>query len=268
MPSTTQLLPQPLPQTLNYSNPAKYQYSLKSYAACDRPLFRWKGYSLALFDCSHYFYHSKERNGIDLTNEHRSLIRFYRAQIRDIKSVHRKELRLLARKKRIALKRCKPEEKANILLKFDTNLEVLQFQQRWEKNIVYCRLRIEFYSLRENPSRKLLSLPELTEYEKECWNETFLNKARKKQWETLCKIEEVFSAYLREPFSQPFDSYFGKFGVGFGWYHFSDLGTSGDGANSPIQAWDTAFYTTPDSLDSEDTESFEKTVCGKTKKVI
>jgi hypothetical protein len=193
MPSTTQLLLQPLPQTLNYSNPAKYQYSLKSYAACDRPPFRWKGYLLALFDCSHYFYRSKERDGIYFTNEHhlehRWLIRFYRAQIRDIKSVYRKELRLLARKKRITLKRCKLEEKANILLKFDTNLEVLQFQQRWEKSLACCRLRIELYSLRENPSRKLC-LPELTEHEKECWSEIFLNKARKKQWETLCKIKE------------------------------------------------------------------------------
>jgi hypothetical protein len=254
-----------------------HQHPPRSYGTLDRPPHRWKGYSLAPFDRSLYLRRPKERDGIFYTNQHlteyRWLIKCYKAQIKDIERVHCKELRLLARRKAIVLKRCRVIERAAKSKEFDTALDVLRFQQLWEKSLIYCRLQIELHHLRADCRRKLLSRPELTGAEKEEWNEAFLSEVRREQWDTLLQIKAAFArectpfpAHLRAPFGQSLEAYFAKFGVKYGWYRAGEAIV--DGATTPPEVFPgvavpVASYT----WDSED-QAPEDTLCEKAKEVF
>jgi len=250
-----------------------------SYTALERPPHQWKGYSLASFDRSAYLRRPKERDGIFYTNQHlveyRWLINYYQAQIKDIEHSHSKELRLLSRKKAIALNRCRVKDRVAITKEFEDNFDVLRFQQLWEKSLIYCRLRIELHHLRSNCRRKLLDQPEFTGPEKESWNEGFLNTVRREQWETLLRIKtafsregETFPEYLRAPFGQSFESYFGKFGVKFGWYRAGELGAAVDGTGTAaFRNWPPGELAFSDSFTSESLTPEESTLCAKARRV-
>lgn len=250
-----------------------------SLTALERPPHQWKGYSLAPFDRSAYLRRPKERDGIFYTNHHlveyRWLVKYHRAQIKDIEHSHSKELRLLSRKKRIVLNRCRVKDRVAITKDFEDSFDALRFQQLWEKSLIYCRLRIELHHLRSNCRRKLLGRPELTGPEKESWNEAFLSTVRREQWETLLRIKSVFAregtpfpANLRAPFGQSFESYFGKFGVRFGWYRASGLGTSVDGTGiAAFRNWPPGELAYSDSFSSGSLTAEESTVCAKARRV-
>jgi hypothetical protein len=258
------------------------------YPLEERPPYKWKGHSLSPFDNSNYLRHPKERDGIFFTNNHlteyRWLIKYHKAQIKDIEKVHCKELRLLAKRRAIVLARCFAHEKPARTREFETNLDILRFQQLWEKSLVYCRLRIELHHLRANSRRQLLNQPELTGPEKESWNEAFLSEVRKEQWQTLLKIRasferegEVFPEHLRAPYGQSFDRYFGKLGGKFGWFRPTDLclvltrdtDIELDGAVAPGIAIVPTTQTFSLSLGSEETLPLrdKRTVCNNIKKV-
>ena len=261
-----------LPLTIPHQHP-------RNYPTLERPPYKWKGHSLAPFDRSAYLNLPKEREGIFYTNHHlteyRWLIKYHKAQIKDIERVHKKELRLLARRRSIVLKRCHRSDRPARIKDFETNFDILRFQQLWEKSLVYCRLRIELHHLRSNCKRTLLNKRQLTGPEKEVWNEAFLSEVRREQWETLLKIRSAFSReglpfpeYLRAPFGQSLTSYFGKFGVKFGWYQAGDLEGALDGSGTPIRVWQRGV-TFPDSFDdSEDLTPEGTTVCAKAKLVM
>lgn len=250
------------------------------YGTLERPPHKWKGYSLSIFNNSIYLRRPKERDGIFFTNRHlteyRWLVKYHKAQIKDIERVHSKELRLLSRRKAIVLRHCGVRDKAARTKEFDNSLDILLFQQLWEKSLVYCRLRIELHHLRANSRRQLLGKRELTGPEKEGWNQAFLSEVRREQWLTLLKIkaafvreDAAFPEHLRAPYGQSFDSYFGKLGTKFGWYRATDLALGGTTAGN--LSWgilQPTANTFSISLDSDDTTvSDKKTACQKVKKV-
>ncbi|KAA8906394.1 hypothetical protein FN846DRAFT_1013716 [Sphaerosporella brunnea] len=262
----------------NIPLPIPHQHPPRSYDTLDRPPHRWKGYSLAPFDRSDYLRRPKERDGIFYTNQHlteyRWLIKCHAAQIKDIERVHSKELRLLSRRKSIVLRRCKVRENAVKTKEFEADLDVLRFQQLWEKSLVYCRLQIELHHLRSNCRRKLLGRQELTGPEKQDWNEAFLSEVRREQWETLLQIKaafaregETFPTHLRAPFGQSLEAYFSKFGVKFGWYRATVFGVEPivDGAQTPPEVLPGLAIPASYIWGSEDLTSEENTVCAKAK---
>jgi hypothetical protein len=256
-----------------------HQHPPRCYGTLERPPHRWKGYSLAPFDRSVYLHRPKEQDGIFYTNQHlteyRWLIKYHKAQIKDIGRVHGKELQLISRRKAIVLKRCSVRDKRAKTKEFEAALDVLRFQQLWEKSLVYCRLQIELHHLRAGCRRKLLSRPDLTGPKKEAWNEAFLSEVRKEQWETLLKIKAAFAregalfpTYLRAPFGQSLGSYFAKFGVKFGWYRESILGEATvDGGQTPRSALVERTLSSPYTWEFEDLTS-EETVCARAKQVF
>ncbi|KAF8543562.1 hypothetical protein BDD12DRAFT_874247 [Trichophaea hybrida] len=263
----------------NCNKPLVSHHPPTNYGPLERPPYKWKGYSLRAFDNSVYLRRPKERDGIFFTNQHlteyRWLVKYHKAQIKDIERVHYKELRLLVRRRAIVLQRCRVRDKATKTKEFENNFDILRFQQLWEKSLVYCRLRIELHHLRTNSRRKLLGQPELTGAEKEGWNQAFLSEVRKEQWLTLLKIKAAFvreglsfPEHLRAPYGQSFDSYFGKLGTKFGWYRAGDLALGGtvDGAGTPGLVFQSTVRTFSVSLDSEDISSKEKTICSTAKK--
>jgi len=249
----------------------------KSYSTAERPPYKWKGFSLSPFDRSEYLYYTKERDEIFYTKEHRAehrwLVRYHQAQIKDVERIHLKELRLLSRRRRIVLKRCKLKEKGSRVREFEQSFDVLRFQQLWEKSLVYCRLRIELRNLRVNCKRKHQGKHILTVREKEAWNARFLSFVRLEQWVTLLQVKyacqragEPFPEYLTAPFGQSFASYFGKFGAEFGWYQGGCLDCSADGATTP-PVFDLIAYSSWSPLESEDTIPEKDTVCSKARTV-
>lgn len=242
------------------------------------PPHKWKGYSLRIFDNSVYLRRPKERDGIFFTNRHlteyRWLVKYHKAQIKDIERVHSKELCLLSRRKAIVLGHCSGvRDKAARTEEFDNSLDILRFQQLWEKSLVYCRLKIELHHLRANSRRQLLGERELTGPEKEGWNQAFLSEVRKEQWLTLLKIKAAFvregatfPEHLRAPYGQSFDTYFGKLGTKFGWYRAADFALRADNPSWGILQPTANTFSV--SLDSDDTTvSGGGTACQKFKNV-